>query len=145
MKRALSVLALLLAGCHQSAAQMPTHDPDIKCPSGHAPFFAEASDGSSLYHIVEYSPGKCRWEIDREGMRTAAQEEQQRRDLYFSLRSRVLTDKEMQEVADYGKYLNIDSSVPYNEGDKAKELNDALLTQFKLRLAAAEQHPASKK
>lgn len=51
----------------------------------------------------------------------------------WALRSRVLTEQEMARVADYGDSLNIEPWVSYNAAEKAKELNDALLQQFRLR------------
>lgn len=60
--------------------------------------------------------------------------EQQRCDLYWALRSRVLTDQEMQQVEEYDYRLTIGDN-PYNELEKRREFNDALLAQFKLHLA----------
>lgn len=58
------------------------------------------------------------------------------RKLWFALRSRVLTAKEMEEVEQLGTTLFTREGVSYNEAEQEKILNDALFTQFKMRLAA---------
>jgi hypothetical protein len=52
------------------------------------------------------------------------------------LRTRVLTDGEMEEVEKYGEYLNIDEAVSYSLNEKSLELNSLFLQQFKLRTTA---------
>ena len=57
-----------------------------------------------------------------------------KRELFWALRSRILTEQEMEEVTFYGKYINIEPDVCYNQTEKYMELNAALLQQFKMRL-----------
>ena len=70
---------------------------------------------------------------------TVREYEQRKLDLYFALRTRVLTDEEWAQVVEHGDHLNISSLQPYFATEKMKELNDAYLQQFKLRLAAKEK------
>lgn len=93
------------------------------------------------YKKAEVEPGKWQWVVDEDSARLMAEEEAHRRGLYWALRSRVLTEDEMKEVDRYGDSLNIEMMVSYNEGEKKRELNDALLQQFRLRRAAELQPP----
>lgn len=88
------------------------------------------------YKKSEISPGKWQWVVNEELLRLSQIRENHRRDLFWALRSRVLTDAEMTEVDGYRDSLNIEQMVSFNPAEKARELNDALLQQFKLRLAA---------
>ncbi len=73
--------------------------------------------------------------------------EERREELYWAIRTRVLTDAEMKEVVDMGIGLCIRMVVRpdgmssygggYSELEKIKELNEALLQQFKLRHIAS--------
>jgi hypothetical protein len=65
-------------------------------------------------------------------------EEADRRDLLWALQSRVLTDAEMAMVETLRLNLVIQSDVPYMEADKQRELNEALLQQYRLRAIANE-------
>lgn len=67
--------------------------------------------------------------------------EQRKAALRFALISRVLTDAEMAEVEDHDFSLMVDDGVPYMETEKRQQFNDALLQQFKLRMAAAAVSP----
>jgi hypothetical protein len=89
------------------------------------------------YKKEEVSPGKWQWVVDQKIMQWKAEQAARRHALFWALRSRVLTDDEMKEVTQYGTQINIDEMVPYYEADKARELNDALLQQAKLRATAA--------
>jgi predicted DCC family thiol-disulfide oxidoreductase YuxK len=64
------------------------------------------------------------------------EEEKKRLSLYFALRSRVLTDEEMQLVERMDIHLVIEPGRAYYEKEMVAEFNAALLQQFKLRLAA---------
>lgn len=88
------------------------------------------------YKKAEVSPGHWQWVMDDEAMKHFGERDRHRRDLFWALRSRILTDTEMDEVARYGDDLNIESFVPYSPQEKMREMNDALLQQFKLRAAA---------
>jgi hypothetical protein len=85
-----------------------------------------------------------KWVIDEEAMEVAAKQEQSRRDLYWALRTRVLTIEEMKQVEGLGIYLVVATNGSYNPVEKEAELNAALLQQFKLRLAE-EEHRAKMK
>jgi hypothetical protein len=89
------------------------------------------------YKKTEISPGKWQWIVDVETENYARVQQDRRRNLYWALRSRVLTDEEMAEVGRYGDGLNIEPLQGYMPEEKMRELNDALLQQFKLRAAAA--------
>lgn len=78
------------------------------------------------------------WQANEESKRYFHELHQKRRDLYWALRSRVLSDDEMQQVINYGDMLNIEPMQSYISSQKAEELNAALLQQHKLRLATAQ-------
>jgi hypothetical protein len=59
--------------------------------------------------------------------------EKRKTDLYWALRTRVLTDEEMGEVAKHDYCLLIRSGEVYTPSEKIKEFGDALLQQFKIR------------
>jgi hypothetical protein len=85
------------------------------------------------YRAKEVEPGKWQWVVNTESMDRMADLDTRRRNLYWALRSRLLTDEEMAQVASWGSSLNIDSGVCYSADEKARELNDALLQQFRFR------------
>lgn len=58
--------------------------------------------------------------------------------LYWALRTRVLTDKEMAEVESFDYWLLVDGWRPYDEAVKIAEFNQALLQQYKIRDIAAK-------
>lgn len=89
------------------------------------------------YHKVEVLPGKWQWVVNEEAERRQHEHNQHRKDLYWALRSRILTDEEMDEVAQYGDSLCIEPMVSYYPAEKKQELNDALLQQFRMRQKAA--------
>lgn len=69
-------------------------------------------------------------------MEFQAQRARDRRDLYFALRSRVLSDVEMARVAEMGTELVEDGDECYRQSDVDRAFNEALLQQFKLRRIA---------
>lgn len=75
-------------------------------------------------------------EAEDAGRRAFDAQQQARRDLFWALRSRVLTDEEMQEVSRHGTYLNVEMGQSYRPEEKLAELNAALLTQAILRLGS---------
>jgi hypothetical protein len=85
------------------------------------------------YRKVEVSPGEWQWKVNEELHSRIRKEETHRSSLYWALRSRVLTEEEMAEVERYGDRLNIQNGVSYTAEAKARELNNALLQQFRLR------------
>jgi hypothetical protein len=92
-----------------------------------------------------------KWILDKEAMDRESERqinrEKRRKELYFALRSRILSDEEMGEVAKWGIELVRAESWGFgghriymasDETEKHKELNEALLQQFKLRQAEAK-------
>jgi hypothetical protein len=69
-------------------------------------------------------------------------EEQYKRDLYWALRTRVLTLEEMKEVEIYDYTLLTFEGQSYYEKDIKTEFNETLLRQFKMRLAAERETKA---
>jgi hypothetical protein len=113
----------------------PNTDPPDKSDP-HWKFNNNLNCNGTPYRKEEVAPGQWQWVVDQKIMKLTADRERHRRDLYWALRSRILTDDEMKEVEQYGDYLNIEPMVSYSSDEKKRELNDALLQQFKLRLAA---------
>lgn len=114
-------------------------EPEKDCPPSYAGSMTSAissSSGAIALELRKLPNGKCQWQMNREETQRVQGEEQHRKDLYWALRSRVLTDAEMAEVAQYGADLNINDGETYNADEKARELNDALLQQYRLRLSA---------
>lgn len=137
---------LVLVGCFAvycavSALMKTPPKPKMEWPNTTAPVKEDKWAGGAMginnlmYKKEEVSPGKWQWVIDRKSMAVTAKLETHRRNLYWALRSRVLTEKEMDEVTQYGDTLNIEQMVPYRAEEKMKELNDALLQQQRLRSA----------
>lgn len=62
-------------------------------------------------------------------------EEVHRRELYWALRTRVLTIEEWREVEQYDFWLCVEPMCSYHHKDKVEEFNASLLQQFKLRMA----------
>lgn len=61
-----------------------------------------------------------------------------RRDIFFALRTRRLTDEELIEARDYGSRLNIEPRVEYYPAEKARELADAWTVQGMMRVQAPQ-------
>jgi len=116
---------------------------ELQWPDCHPPHPAVISEGYSngyeQYRRCEVSPGKWQWVLDRKAMELSAAHENRRRALYWALRSRVLSEEEMAEVGRWGNSLNREPMVPYCAAEKTRELNDALLTQFRMRTAAERE------
>ena len=74
----------------------------------HWEFNNNANCNGIPYFRKEVSPGKWQWVIDQESLRRSNEWDQQRRDLYWALQTRVLTDDEMAQVKNYGSRLNIE-------------------------------------
>lgn len=62
--------------------------------------------------------------------------ESKRESLWWALRSRVLTEEEMEEVRRCGSSLNVRDGVSYYAEEKSRELGDALYNQARLQLLA---------
>lgn len=91
------------------------------------------------YKMFEVEPGRWQWRVNEKLERMAREYEAHRANLYWALRSRVLTDEEMSEVERYGSSLNIQPMVSYSAHEKELELNNALLQQFRMRDIAAKK------
>jgi hypothetical protein len=89
------------------------------------------SDGVHQYKRLDGA-----WVIDEEADTATARHEKTRIDLYWALRSRVLTGDEMTQVLGYGLELVIQRNTPYMPNEKHEELNLALAQQFRLRTIA---------
>ena len=96
--------------------------------------------------------GRCykridgKWTIDGdwqaredEWQRQLANEESHKAELYWALRSRILTDEEIAEVARYGDSLVRTSKRSSSLDEREKRLNEALLQQFRLRAVLNSQ------
>jgi hypothetical protein len=104
---------------------------EFDCPDGQN--VGSMSDGSVQYKEEKTAPGRCKWVVDEEAMKRAAELELHRRELWWALRSRPLTDDEMAEVKQIGIYLTVGDGESFKEEEKMRELNDALLQQYRLR------------
>ena|ERR1700690_3575720 len=131
------ILLFLLAGtCYaQSCKPKPASKPGALSKS--AP---ECQDGWS--EGGTFVPMKCengKWIVDVVTLNYYAKENKHRQELYFAMRSRLLSVKEMQEVSTLGEFL-VRPLCPYACSDDPDEyrraFNDALLQQFKIRVAA---------
>jgi hypothetical protein len=96
------------------------------------------STGWTQYKAVDAPGGRCRWVVDEDAMKWAADMERHRQELWWALRSRPLTDAEMADVAQMGVSLTVGAGVSYREEEKMRELSDALLQQFRLKAVAAQ-------
>jgi hypothetical protein len=90
------------------------------------------------YHKEEVEPGRWQWVINAEALRSKQEEAARRSDLWFALRTRVLTSEEMASVRSYGQWLNLQEMVPYDASQKALELNNALANQALMQIAYAQ-------
>lgn len=62
--------------------------------------------------------------------------EEARRELFFALRTRLLTETELEAARRAGSQLNIEMRVSYYPDQKARELADAWAVQGMMRAAA---------
>lgn len=74
------------------------------------------------------------WVIDTYAIESEREYQEDRRKLYFALRTRILTDKEMERVRLLGIDLVVEPMESYLEANKLRELNEALLQQAELRI-----------
>lgn len=88
------------------------------------------------YMKSEVSPGHWQWIEDEESNRLEAEMESKRRNLYWALQTRVLTEEEEMEAHNYGTSLNLESMVSYREEEKRRELQDAWFQQRRLQMLA---------
>ena len=90
----------------------------------------------TAYMKSEVSPGRWQWVKDEKSNRRMAEMESKRRNLYWALQTRALSEEEEIKALGYGSGLNIDLNVPYRESDKRRELQDAWFQQRRLQLLA---------
>ncbi len=110
--------------------------PDTDPPDKTNPYWEfnnNMSVNGTPYKKVEVSPGKWQWAKDEVSMKYMADAQDHRRNLWYALTTRVLTDAELKEVAGHGSSLNIEPMTPYNAQEKLTELQNALLIQQMLR------------
>jgi hypothetical protein len=98
-------------------------------------FISHAINGVP-YVKKEVSPGHWQYVVDDEAIKAEAEDQKRRDDLLWALKTRVLTDKEMEEVRQYGDTLLVHNGQPYREEEVSRELNDLLFQQFRLRTAS---------
>ena len=111
----------------------------------HLPGFAETSPcGKGLNDLQKYIqidgiPYVCKdgsLVINSEALKAMDDADKKKADLYWALRTRVLTDDELEQVRNIGTWLVISRNMPFIEKDITEEYNNALYHQAKLRLAA---------
>jgi hypothetical protein len=90
----------------------------------------------TCYKKEEVEPGRWQWVVNEEAERLSREYENHKADLWWALRTRVLSDEEMQEVRSYGDFLNVRPMVSYNAEEKRRELDNALANQAMLQIAA---------
>jgi len=113
--------------------------PDTAPPDKSSPYWEFNNNlniNGTPYRKEEVEPEKWQWIVDEASLKRQREWEQERRDLWWALRSRLLTDEEMEEVKRQGSWLNVEPMQSYNRTEKAMELTDALHKQALLRLAA---------
>lgn len=80
------------------------------------------------------------WALSGKMGQQFAEREAHRVDLYWALRTRLLTKAEMKEVQEYGYDLTVrmsgNMSDSFNEAEKRREFNEALMGQARLQLLA---------
>jgi hypothetical protein len=140
-----SILSLL-CGNEPALAQKQVEIAD-ESDSTFAPYNHEScsdsgamSTGDFQYKAIDAGNGRCKWVVDEDAMKVLYKIQQDKKDLYWALRTRPLTDAEMVEVEQEGIMLITPTGVPYNEAEKERELNDALLQQYKIRAIANQKH-----
>ena len=143
------VAAMGLTATNADASEPPKVAPKHKWPSTDAPDktdpYWEANNNMNLngtqYLKVEVAPDKWEWAVDEKAMAHLRQIEQSRRDLYWALRSRVLTVKEMAQVKQYDYHIIVEPMTPYREEDVRRQFNDALLQQANLVRSERDAKP----
>jgi hypothetical protein len=116
----------------------PACDP----PNDTEPNRIYVGDNPYPYDKTEISPGKWMWvaskdeEVVMQAEKTRAYQ-LRRKELWFALNTRVLTDQEYAECRDYDRNLNMDDVV-YNREEKEKQLLEGFYRQGILRLTAKD-------
>lgn len=119
------VLVLSMPRLLSSSASSALKWPDVDCSwLGDHP-----ADNWHEYKVVMAGPNRCRMVVDREAEQRTAARDTDRQILWTALQTRRLSSAELKEVAGYGDRLNIETNVPYNPDEKARELQAALAIQ----------------
>jgi hypothetical protein len=125
-------LLLMLAGCAE-ATDVPQ---SVSCEWRGKSW---GGSGTHIYRIVKVSRDRCEWRRDYRAERESRRLDQQRRDLFRALSTRVLTDDELQQVARYGSSINIENMQPYRAEEKLAELQVAMQMQLILQARARDE------
>lgn len=80
-----------------------------------------------------YVDGKPACDCRERALQSINQIDRERGDLYWALRTRVLTDHEMRRVQDLGYHICIGTHESYRAESKIAEFNAALLQQYQIR------------
>lgn len=145
----LGVIAVALVGCSDAQSKpvqrkakatlkWPDASPpcDIRKPScDDYDYFTSHAISGLPYRRKEVSPGHWQYVVNEEQLKFEAEDQKRRDDLRWALASRVLTDKEMDEVRQEGIGLLTCNGQPYREEEVQRQLNDLLFQQFRLRAA----------
>jgi hypothetical protein len=135
----LLAMTLCLNACAQTKPKAAQKTEKPQCTYDGTTF--GVSGGGWDTSIISCINGK--WTVDEAATKAMHEREEKERkhrhDLYWALRTRVLTPQEMKEVEQYDYYLVVNEIAGYSQEEKLKEFNDALLQQFKLQAASANK------
>jgi hypothetical protein len=124
-----------------SKSKKPDHKwPDTDPPDKSDPFWELNNNftiNSTPYKKEEVEPGRWQWVVNQEAQQRLREYEQRESDLWWALRTRVLTDEEMAEVRQHDYHLLARNMQPYNEDNLKRQFDRALVTQLYLRMDAA--------
>ena len=93
--------------------------------------FSFSSNG--VQYACQKSKDGYQWQVDHAAMKESRKREEDKSNLYWAMRTRILTKAEMKRALAYGDYLNVSEGVSYNEEEKKHELNDAYYQQARLK------------
>ena len=88
------------------------------------------------YKKAEVDPGQWQWVVDEHLMSHKRQRNQDRRALGAALRTRVLTEEELNRAIDMGFWLYVEEMVSYRGSEKQSEFDSAILQQYRIRAIA---------
>lgn len=124
------LVALALVACAQTPKIYGPKAPECRPDYG-------VISTAGIFGNVVYSCKAGKWVLDEEATKkseeAATRREQEREDLIWALRTRVLTPAELQRVRDWGWSILIRPMQGYYETEVQKQFNDLLLQQERLR------------
>lgn len=124
MKTLFAVLFLCsIAGSHAKTAQQSSAQPRCFVYSRGA-MSQCIQDKHRAAELLAQEDDQWRWQVS---------EAKKKSELYWALRTRVLTDAEMAEVEQYDYNLLTRTMEPYMPSEVKAEFNQALLIQYKIR------------